>query len=401
MLLVTEVTGPDRAEPGDSVTYWVSRFNRREAPPEEAAKVSWLVKATDGAALTHLPEHGPVLTLDVPAAWADREALVMPYLRSPSTRIAVRTVFEAAPGPLPVPADAVTVEVVREGSRYYASVDGAPRFYVGADVRYGARRGLMNLSNAPGPVYAPEDFEAEHGDWAWYLLPTLTCESRGLFTCLNTYDRAAFTFGAFQFAAHTPNDNFVLLLRELLRLPLAAAYFPDLTLARDHGGHERVHRRRRPGLEPLETSGSTEALKAYFNPTATEVDDLEAERAARMVDWCVRDATARELQIAFTVRHYRSKLKRHANKLPLNGLVDKLCLVVMDVLHQGRAKYVAIRRALAADHPFDALLALKAEQYRNRIATLRAAIRDLEAAGRVGRRVYSADENAFVEPEGA
>lgn len=225
MLLVRKVTGPSEAVPGGSVAYRVERFNREDVSSDEEARVSWLVKDSDGAALTHLSGHGPVLALEVPTSWGGREALVMPYMNSPSTRIAVRTTFK--PAPLEPPEEPVEIAVVRENRRYYASVDGAPRFYVGTDVSFGSRRGLMNGSNAPGPRYRPEDFEAEHGDWAWYLLPTLTCESRGGFTCLNTYDRTAFTFGALQFAAHTPEDNFVLLLRELLVLPLAPAYFPD------------------------------------------------------------------------------------------------------------------------------------------------------------------------------
>lgn len=399
MLLVRKLSGPSNAAPGELVTYRVERFNQDEVSEEEAARVSWLVKDSDGAALTHLSGHGPVLELEVPASWGGREAMVMPYMNSPSTRIAVRTTFE--PAPMEAPERPVEVAVVREDRRYYASVDGAPRFYVGTDVRYGTRRGLMNWSNAPGPRYRPEEFEDEHGDWAWYLLPTLTCESRGAFTCLNTYDRAAFTFGALQFAAHTPNDNFVLLLRELLALPLARAYFPDLTLSPDNAGKERAHRRVGDRLDPLESTASTEALMAYFNPTAGEVDDTEAERAARMVDWCVRDPTARELQIAFTVRRFQHNLARHATKLPLDGVVDKLCLAVLDILHQGRAKYRSIRGALAADNPFDALLTFGASQYRERLATLRAGIRDLEEQGRVGSKVYDAAAGRFVEPQGA
>lgn len=399
MLLVRELTGPTEAAPGDSVTYRVVRFNRAEVPPQEAARVSWLVKDSDGAALTHLSGHGPVLTLEVPGSWGGREGLVMPYMNSPSTRIAVRTTFQ--PAPLEPPEAPVEVEVVRENRRYYASVDGAPRFYVGTDVSFGSRRGLMNWHNAPGPRYRPEDFEAEHGDWAWYLLPTLNCESRGAFTCLNTYDRAAFTFGALQFAAHTPEDNFVLLLRELLALPLAPAYFPDLVLEADAAGKKRVHRRVDDRLEELESAENTEALMSYFNPSPNEVDDEEAERAARMVDWCVRDSTARELQVAFAVRRFRHKLARYATKLPLDGVVDKLCLAVLDILHQGRAGYRSIRRALAADDPFDALLTFGASTYRDRLATLRAGIRDLEEQHRLGRQVYDAATNTFVEPRGA
>src|SRR6185436_16505525 len=170
-------------------------------------------------------------------------------------------------------------------------VDGQPRFYVGTDVRYGARRGLMNSANPPGPRYQAAEYEPQHGDWAWYLLPTITAESNRYFTCLNTYDRAAFTFGHIQLAAHTPDDNFVSILREMLALPLAESYFPDLTVQSG-----RVHRRTAGGLRALESSSSTAGLMAYLNPKSDRVDDTETERAARIVDWCVRDPAIRGLE---------------------------------------------------------------------------------------------------------
>ncbi len=117
---------------------------------------------------------------------------------------------------------------------------------------------------------------------------------QGYFSCLNTYDRACFTFGHMQLGAHTPNDNFVLLLRELLQEPLAAAYFPDLVLS-----DGRVHHRSDAGLTPLESDTDTDALMAYLNRTADDVDENETQRAARFIDWTLTSAGARELQVAF------------------------------------------------------------------------------------------------------
>ena len=285
---------------------------------------------------------------------------------------------------------------MKEGGRYYASIDNEPRFYLGADVRYGDRRGLMNSNNPPGPRYQPEEYEAAHGDWAWYLFPTILCESKGHFTCLNTYDRAGFTFGHIQLGAHTPNDNFVAFFREILEDPSAAEYFPDLALR-----NGRICCRTDAGLSPLESATATTELMSYFNATPGEVDDVEAARAARLVDWSVRHKSMRDAQVAFSVREQQRKLAAHAKKLPLDGATDKLCLVVLDILHQGRAKYPAIRVALSAADPFDALLSIGASQYRERISTLRAGIKDLEAAGKVGRKVYDASSGTFVVPTGA
>jgi hypothetical protein len=100
------------------------------------------------------------------------------------------------------------------------------------------------------------------------------------------------------------------------------------------------------------------------------------------------------LQVSLSVREQQRNLAMHATRLPLDGVVDKLCLVVLDILHQGRAKYTTTAAALAADDPFDALLSIGASQYRDRIATLRAGIKDLEVLGKVGRKVYDRDANA-------
>ena len=395
MLRVREVSGPTAAHVGDAVTYQVTAYNDPDPDPAESSKVSWLVKSADGAALGSFSRHGPVLQLTVPDSWAGQDAIVMPFMNSPSAGVAVRTAV-ARRTPLQPAGTPRMVQVVREQNRFYASVDGEPRFYLGSDVKYGQRRGLMNSSNPPGPRYRAEDYEAPHGDWAWYLLPTIACESKGHFTCLNTYDSAAFTFGHIQLAAHTPQDNFVLFFREALAQPSAPEYFPDLVV---HNG--RIHRRTQTGsLAPLESAQSTAALMNYFNATPGAVDDREAERAARMVDWSVRYQAVRDLQVAFAVREQQRKLRVHAAKLPLDGAVDKLCIVVLDILHQGRGKYVTIANALRAADPFDTLLGIGATQYGERIATLRAGIRDLEVRGKVGQKVFDAASGGFVVPAG-
>lgn len=393
MLRVREVTGPTTAAAGERVRYRVARFNEENPAPQLTAGVSWLIKTPSGAALTHVARGGPELTLTIPDTWAGETAIVMPYMSSPSAAISVRTAIAPRQVTPLAPPRGRNVEVLREHGRYYASIDGEPRFYLGVDVRYGDRRGLMNSNNPPGPRYTPHEYEAVHGDWAWYLFPSILCESKGPYTCLNTYDRACFTFGHIQLAAHTPDDNFVVFFRELLGDAAAAEYFPDLTLT-----DGRIHRRTDAELAPLESASTTTALMAYLNPTPREVDALEAERAARLVDWSLRHKTMRDAQVGFAVREQKRKLAAHAKKLPLDGAADKLCIAVLDILHQGRGRYATIRAALAADDPFDALLAIGASQYRERISTLRAAIKDLEAEGRFGHRVYDRQSGDFVPP---
>lgn len=393
MLLVRQVTGPAHAEVGAAVIFRVTEWNQADPDPADTMAVHWLVKTQDGAVLLHQRDQGPELTLEIPGTWAGHTALVMPYMRSPTTRISVATAVPAQPPSVDGPKN---VEVEREGSRLYARINDEPRFYIGSDVRYGSRRGLANHYNPQGPLFHPEDWEGVHGHWAWYLYPTVQCESRGFFTCLNTYDRARFTFGPTQLAAHTPDDNFVVILRKMLQLPTAQAYFPDLTVL-----DGRVHRRIDGGTESLESADSTAPLQDYLNPDESAVDATESDRAARVIDWCTRDPALRELNIRFSVEQQRRKLAGYASRLPLDGLVDKLVLVVLDVLHQGRGGFQSLGRALADDDPFDALLNIGSSSYRERVATLRLGIRELEEQGHVGHRVYSRDAGDFVLPEGA
>jgi hypothetical protein len=398
MALVKAVKGPRTAAVGDELRYEVTAFIPTSPSHADIAAVSWLVKSEGGSALASLSSCGPEFTITVPSTWAGQNVLVMPFMRAPSAAISVTTAvddLEAAPPISPTDGPAA-IRIERDNKRFYASVGGEPRFFLGVDVKYGERRGLMNSSNPPGPRYAAENFEAEHGDWAWYLLPTITCESNRSFTCLNTYDSAAVTLGHGQFAAHTPDDNFVAIFREALAQDAAAVYFPDLTV---NGG--RIHQDTGSTLKPLESATSTRPLMNYFNSSPASVDSEEADRSARLVHWVASHAAMRNLLVTYFVRQQRRKLSSHAAKLPLDGLTDKLCLVVLDVLHQGRAKYDTIRAALHKADPFDALLALGASTYKERVATLRAEIQKLEARGIVGNKVYSKARKDFVVPAGA
>ncbi len=395
MLLVREASGPHQAAVGQQVTFSVTRYNHTQVTHEEAGRVSWLVKSAEGVALTNLHRQGPTLTLTIPASWAGQSLLVMPYMNSASTRISVRTRIEDAPVNRETP-ESVSVQVFKEDRRYYASVNGAPRFYVGSDVRYGSRRGLMNSANPFGPRYSPEHFVDEAGHWAHYLHPTIQCESKGAFNCINTYDRARFTYGHMQFAAHTANSNFTLLFRELLGLPEAVAYFPDLTVRSGH-----IHRIGDNGQEPLEDNDSTEPLQLYLNPNSQQVEELAVVVAAKFLAWCATDQRFVRTLAEFAFRDQQEKLKRHARKLPLDGLSDKLCMVVLDILHQGRGKYSTIKKALVKPDPFDALLNIGLDTYRERIATLRSEMLRLESRGLIGFRAYDGALARFVSAEGA
>jgi hypothetical protein len=85
----------------------------------------------------------------------------------------------------------------------------------------------MPVSRYYGPRYDASDYRDSFDHWAVLLELIASNESKLYFNVINAYDSAAFTFGFFQLAAHTQNDNLVLLFRRLLQLPEAGDYFPS------------------------------------------------------------------------------------------------------------------------------------------------------------------------------
>lgn len=81
------------------------------------------------------------------------------------------------------------------------------KFIIGYKTSYEGNFGLFNTSVTTGQVYNPEDYKAQYDFWAYFIYPTAKAESQGSFKCLNTYDRAKFTFGFMQYAAHVPNGD--------------------------------------------------------------------------------------------------------------------------------------------------------------------------------------------------
>src|SRR5678815_4350896 len=208
-------------------------------------------------------------------------------------------------------------DISREGASWFASTQGQ-RFYVGNRVPFQGRVGLMNLRDQSSPIYDPAEYTSTFGHWAHFIAPTVKAESRGHFNCLNTYDRAGFTFGFLQFAAHVADGDFVKYFRALLQLDERTAYFPDLEL-RDG----RIVQPTDNGVVRLETATSTEALKRYLNPSGGEVENREVLSAARFVHWCSHSKAHREVQVKVGVDTVRQKLRTAHNKINLEGRGDK------------------------------------------------------------------------------
>lgn len=386
MLLVTAVDGPKTAEVGSVARYEASAFNQPTPDPADLARINWEVQC-DHVRVSRSLAAGPALEVIISPEYAGRTLLVMPFANSPTEQVSAKT---AVSGPEQQITEPATVTIRVEGQRYSAQINDGPTFFVGSDVRYQSLRGLMNTSLG-SDIYTPENYRAQFGIWADLITPTAICESRGSFHCLNSYDRAAFTFGFFQDAAHEADDNFVLLLRRFLLLKSAPFYFPDLTLQ-----NGRVAQKTPGGIVQLEDSTSSQGLMNYLNPDPDAVGEQEAEVAAKFVHWAENDPENRATQVAFTIEQQRQKYATYARRYTLDGAEDSICIVVADIRHQGRAKSSVIEEALKAGDPLNALLDIGRSTFASRIETLRQEIEKMTVAGILGRHVYSLQKQDFV-----
>jgi hypothetical protein len=288
-----------------------------------------------------------------------------------------------------------SVSLSKAGTSHFAVIDGGPKLFVGKEVSYQGRRGLQNLGSAGSSRYDPDDYRDQHGFWADFIAPTAQCESGGVFCCLNTYDRAAFTFGFLQFAAHVPDGDCINFFHELLALPAAAHYFPDLSLIAG-----RIHKHAAGAAQCLETAKDTTEFMGYFKPVQEQVSPEEVRRAALCLHWCENALESRNLQVAVGIRLFRNNMLLYADKYGLDGAPDFICCILADIRHQGRASSTKIRTALDTGGDWvqarKQLLALGAADYPARIAALNNSLDDLEQKGIFGRHVYDLASADFI-----
>ncbi|GAB3573345.1 hypothetical protein [Hymenobacter daeguensis] len=280
---------------------------------------------------------------------------------------------------------------------YYGTRLNSPetRFVIGYRTKYEDNFGLFNIDTAPGLVYLPADYRAAHDVWADFIYPTAYVESKGSFFCLNTYDRARFTFGFMQYAAHVPNGDFVRLLRMLLQLPLAPDYFPRLELKNKH----IFYRSDEQILTQLEDDNSTMGLMNYLNPTLLDIETQETICAARMVHWAQHDARHRAAQVQLAIAFFQANLPYYHQRLGLAGAPMKVCAVVCDILHQGRGTFARMAAALDTggnwERAYTNLLTVGAANYAERITALKRKIAEGVSSG-VFNKTYDAAHNTFV-----
>jgi len=284
--------------------------------------------------------------------------------------------------------------ISQQGQNYLATPSGGKTFYIGSRACYKGLSGLMNTRVSDGTVYDPVLYEKDYGFWAWFVYPTAMCESKLSFHCLNTYDRAAFTFGFMQYGAHVPGGSFIKLMRSLLALPDAKQYFPSLELRNgfifDIGNTQPLQ---------LETNNDTTKLMRYLNSTGASVDQNELNAVSRFIHWAQNNEAHRALQVSTAVSEFSIKMKSYAAQYKLDGQPDYICHTVCDIRHQGRATTVQIRAALNNGNKeavYAGLLKLGAARYTERIDTLRDAHHTLIQKGIFGKHTYDAGKGMFV-----
>ena len=269
----------------------------------------------------------------------------------------------------------------------------------------------------PAEYWSPETgYElAEWKLWCTFIRPTARNESgNGYFGCLNTYDRAYFTYGFFQLAAHTPNTNLVLLFKELLkRVPDEASYyFPDLALRERNGGHRLVQVASHGDVDlesvTRQSNGERQVrdFMEYLNDGTARVDSREATNAARLVHWAHQSSNNRRIQIEVAIKMARKKLSYAAKRLPqkygadLNQRPIAECVAVMDINHQGRGKFSTISRALNSTAPLDRLCDIGQSRYRSRTDKLRRFIRGDILDGDFASFRFDGESGGFVGSAG-
>lgn len=276
-------------------------------------------------------------------------------------------------------------------------------FYVGRETKDDRKKyyGIYQKTNEYyGPKFDAADYVDTLGHWAYLLHATAYCESKNFFNLPNTYDRAKFTFGFYQLAAHTPKDNLILLFRRLTELEQSGQYFPELKMI-----DGKLHRVKQDGsstnLEEAMPTGPRNASQLqlfmnYLNPNRKPIEEQEVLQIARLMHWTVNDPAFRQLQVAVSINILQRKMSQIYNGwYQLHGKSDTLCTLIADIHHQGRASRVKVAAALGSRQPEDALIDIN-PTYAGRATALREIIGELKADGKLGQKKYDAMGNEFV-----
>jgi hypothetical protein len=101
--------------------------------------------------------------------------------------------------------------------------------------------------------------------------------------------------------ARIPNGDFIVYFQELLTLPLAGEYFPDLRVENGPG-----HTGGTGNL--LESDDSTAGLMDFLDSSVREVEDTGVIQAAKLIYGVQNAPEHRQVQLATGVAHFKLKM---------------------------------------------------------------------------------------------
>jgi hypothetical protein len=296
----------------------------------------------------------------------------------------------------------LVVDIFQKEKSYYAKTASDVTFMIGTTTSFTDDMNRVGLYQGTSAIndsikwfgaYQASNFATEFDQWAYFIEPTLTAEGGGRFATLNTYDRAAFTFGAPQFAAH--GTDLIFYLRALLKLPDADIHFPELSLRDNSSGENTLHLANHGNFVDLEQLSQIVRpngkkakqpvfLMSYLNFSPTAIDAAELSAAARLMNWLRIDPKTKELQISIFISNSKERLARAKVKVQgFSGSDWRVSLWIMDILHQGRGDYDEITKALLSSDPEGALKKIGWPKYKNRIKTVEAGVEALKTSGKL------------------
>ena len=137
----------------------------------------------------------------------------------------------------------------------------------------------------------------------------------------------------------------------------------------------------------------------YLNPLLTGIENQELICAARFGHWARNDANHRRIQVETAIEHFKHNMKSYSRSYNLDGYPDRVCQVVCDILHQGRANSRHIIAALNTgndyEKAFNNLLQLGKDKYGERVQTVQTVIKSLISNGIFGK-TYNQATNEFI-----
>ncbi len=294
-----------------------------------------------------------------------------------------------------------TFELIKNDSNDWSAkcINDDSSFYIGKEIKDDKNKfyGLYMPSNKYyGKKYNGLDYVGMIDHWAFLLHATSYCESNHYFNLHNTYDRAKFTFGFYQLAAHTPNDNLILFFKEIYKLSDFKKYFPELIILNGKLTRENENGST-TNLEEVVNNGQLQWFMDFLNPNRTLVDKQEILFAARLIHWSNNDQNFRDIQVKIANSILQKKFtERYSKWYNLDGKSDTICAIIADIHHHGRAKKVDVQACLNSSKPEEKLLNINDDKYKNRNSNLKIIISELKAKNKLGIKKYRSGTNEFI-----